>query len=173
MSKNTQISDLINFISVNESGNVVLSNGHLVATQNYVSTAVANLVDAAPTTLDTLNELAAALGDDPNFATTLTTSIGGKLSLTGGTLTGTLSVIYDNAGGASIISIKNSDTGFGLSSDYTVNTSGIALYPSGNWPTAARVVGLRLGTFSEAATRNTGLALVTANAGTEAERMRL
>jgi len=90
MSKNTQIGELINYISVNESGNVVLSNGHLVATQNYVSTAVANLVDAAPATLDTLNELAAALGDDPNFATTLTTSIGGKLSLTGGTLSGAL-----------------------------------------------------------------------------------
>jgi hypothetical protein len=90
MSKNTQIGELINYISVNESGDVVLSNGHLVATQNYVSTAVANLVDAAPATLDTLNELAAALGDDPNFATTVTNSIGGKLSLTGGTLTGAL-----------------------------------------------------------------------------------
>ena len=90
MSKNTQIGELINYISVNESGDVVLSNGHLVATQNYVSTAVANLVDAAPTTLDTLNELAAALGDDPNFATTVTNSIGGKLSLTGGTLSGAL-----------------------------------------------------------------------------------
>lgn len=40
--------------------------------------AVAALVDSAPGTLDTLNELAAALGDDPNFATTLTTLIGTK-----------------------------------------------------------------------------------------------
>jgi len=48
------------------------------ATQSYVDTAVTNLVDSAPTTLDTLNELAAALGDDPNFATTITTSIGTK-----------------------------------------------------------------------------------------------
>lgn len=48
------------------------------ATQTYVNTAVANLVDTAPTTLDTLNELAAALGDDPNFATTVSTSIGTK-----------------------------------------------------------------------------------------------
>jgi hypothetical protein len=39
---------------------------------------VAGLVDAAPATLDTLNELAAALGDDPNFATTVSTSIGTK-----------------------------------------------------------------------------------------------
>ena len=39
---------------------------------------VAKIVDAAPTTLDTLNELAAALGDDANFATTVTTSLGNK-----------------------------------------------------------------------------------------------
>ena len=39
------------------------------------ATAVAALLDVAPATLDTLNELAAALGDDPNFATTVATSI--------------------------------------------------------------------------------------------------
>jgi len=48
------------------------------ATEVYVNTAVSNLVNSAPVTLDTLNELAAALGDDPNFATTVTTSIGLK-----------------------------------------------------------------------------------------------
>jgi hypothetical protein len=48
------------------------------ATETYVNTSVANLVDSAPATLDTLNELAAALGDDPNFATTVSTSIGTK-----------------------------------------------------------------------------------------------
>jgi hypothetical protein len=49
------------------------------ATQTYVTTAIANLVDSAPSTLDTLNELAAALGDDPNFATTVTNSIATKM----------------------------------------------------------------------------------------------
>ena len=48
------------------------------ATESYVGTAVAGIVDTAPETLDTLNELAAALGDDPNFATTIATQIGGK-----------------------------------------------------------------------------------------------
>ena len=48
------------------------------ATQSYVGTAISNLVDSSPATLDTLNELAAALGDDPNFATTVSTSIGTK-----------------------------------------------------------------------------------------------
>lgn len=45
----------------------------------YTDTAIANLVSSAPGTLDTLNELAAALGDDPNFATTITTALGEKL----------------------------------------------------------------------------------------------
>jgi hypothetical protein len=48
------------------------------ASQTYVNTAVANLVDSAPAALDTLNELAAALGDDANFSTTVTTAIGTK-----------------------------------------------------------------------------------------------
>src|SRR6056300_1122394 len=52
------------------------TNTTQVATTAFVSTAVSNLVDSAPATLDTLNELAAALGDDPNFATTVTNSIG-------------------------------------------------------------------------------------------------
>jgi len=55
------------------------------ATETYVGTQIANLVDTAPSTLDTLNELAAALGDDPNFATTITTSLGEKVDLTGTT----------------------------------------------------------------------------------------
>ena len=54
------------------------------ATETYVSTAISNLVDSAPTTLDTLNELAAALGDDPNYATTITTALGDKVSKSGG-----------------------------------------------------------------------------------------
>ena len=47
-------------------------------TDSRINTAVANLVDQSPETLDTLNELAAALGDDPNFATTIATQIGQK-----------------------------------------------------------------------------------------------
>lgn len=49
-----------------------------LATETYVNQAVATLVDSSPTTLDTLNELAAALGDDPNFATTIATALGTK-----------------------------------------------------------------------------------------------
>ena len=48
------------------------------AVKDYVDTEVAGLVDSAPGTLDTLNELAAALGDDANFSTTVTNSIATK-----------------------------------------------------------------------------------------------
>ena len=50
------------------------------ANKTYVDTAVANIVDTAPEALNTLNELAAALGDDASFSTTVTTSIGEKLA---------------------------------------------------------------------------------------------
>jgi hypothetical protein len=62
------------------------------ATKTYVDTAVANLVDSAPGTLDTLNELAAALGDDPNFSTTITNEIATKLPLAGGTMSGAIAM---------------------------------------------------------------------------------
>ena len=51
------------------------TNTTQLATTAFVSTAVANVIDSAPGALDTLNELAAALGDDANFATTITNSI--------------------------------------------------------------------------------------------------
>jgi hypothetical protein len=60
------------------------------ATESFVNTAIANLVDTAPTTLDTLNELAAALGDDANFSVTITNSIATKLALSGGTMSGNI-----------------------------------------------------------------------------------
>ncbi len=60
------------------------------ATKGYVDTKVADLVDGAPALLDTLNELAAAIGDDENFVTTITTSIGEKVAKAGDTMTGEL-----------------------------------------------------------------------------------
>lgn len=54
------------------------------ATESYVNSAVANLVNTAPEALNTLNELASALGDDPNFATTVTTEIGKKVDKVNG-----------------------------------------------------------------------------------------
>ena len=58
----------------------------------YTDSEVANLVDSAPAVLDTLNELAAALGDDPSFATTVSNDIGTKVSKSGDTMTGDLTL---------------------------------------------------------------------------------
>lgn len=52
------------------------SSQYHIANRAYVAAAIAEMIDSAPSTLDTLNELAAALGDDPNFATTITALIG-------------------------------------------------------------------------------------------------
>ena len=62
------------------------------ATKGYVDTEVSNLVAAAPGALDTLNELAAAIGDDADFSTTITNSIATKLPLAGGTMTGNIAM---------------------------------------------------------------------------------
>lgn len=68
------------------------TNSGDAATKGYVDTSISNLIASSPATLDTLNELAAALGNDPNFATTVTNSIAGKLSLTGGTMSGVIAM---------------------------------------------------------------------------------
>jgi hypothetical protein len=73
-----------------------ITDTSLLATKSYAdnaastaaSTTVTNLIDSAPNALNTLNELAAALGDDPNFATTIATSLGNKADIDSPTFTG-------------------------------------------------------------------------------------
>jgi hypothetical protein len=55
-------------------------NTNTIASQSYVNQAIANLVDTSPALLDTLNEIAAAINDDPNFSTTITTAIATSLA---------------------------------------------------------------------------------------------
>ena len=62
------------------------------ANKGYVDATVAAVIDSAPAALDTLNELAAALGDDANFAGTVTTALATKLPLAGGTMTGAIAM---------------------------------------------------------------------------------
>jgi len=82
---------------------------------SYTDTAIANLVDSAPATLDTLNELAAALGDDANFSTTVTNSIATKVSKSGDTITsGTsigLTINHDTFGQGLVIHRNDSTNG--------------------------------------------------------------
>ena len=79
-----------NLIIADEDGNVIFqvdadgvnTTTIKIANQDVLDimdSKIAGLVDSSPDTLNTLNELAAALGDDPNFATTVATQIGGKV----------------------------------------------------------------------------------------------
>ncbi|HII1779185.1 TPA: tail fiber protein, partial [Escherichia coli] len=54
------------------------TNNTQIANTAFVMAAIAALVDSSPDALNTLNELAAALGNDPNFATTMTNALAGK-----------------------------------------------------------------------------------------------
>ena len=87
-------------------------NSTKVATTAYTDTAISNQVDSSPSTLNTLNELASALGDDPNFATTVTNSIATKLPLAGGTLTGNLEI--SNLNPKISLTDTNNDSDFAL-----------------------------------------------------------
>ncbi|WP_242672098.1 pyocin knob domain-containing protein [Stutzerimonas kirkiae] len=114
-----------------------------IATTAFVKAAIAALVDSSPGALDTLNELAAALGDDPNFATTMTNALAQKLSLSGGSITGQVIAAtrqagiygtYDasrinhvwSIGSAYKIAADGSDFGnlYGLAYKYVNNTTG-------------------------------------------------
>jgi hypothetical protein len=65
--------------SINDATTTSSSVWSSTKTNTQINSAVAALVAAAPGTLDTLDELAAALGDDPSFATTITTALGNRV----------------------------------------------------------------------------------------------
>ena len=60
---------------------VAAIDGEVIARNGAIATAVADLIDSAPGALDTLNELAAALGDDASFSASVTNSLAGKQPL--------------------------------------------------------------------------------------------
>ena len=76
------------------------------AATTYVDTKIAGLVDSAPEALDTLNELAAALGDDANYAATVTTSLASKQA----TITGAATTITSSNLTASRALVSNSNS---------------------------------------------------------------
>jgi hypothetical protein len=98
----------------------------ITTANGYTDTAVSNLVNGAPALLDTLNELAAAIGDDANYSTTVAGLIADKQNaLTAGTgitiATDTISVTantYDAYGAASTAQSNAEDYADGLASNY-------------------------------------------------------
>jgi len=102
-------------------------NSTKVATTAYTDTAIANLVDSSPSALNTLNELAAALGDDASFSTTVNNNIATKMPLAGGTFSGDITC----QGGAGAVSVSGGSdirmTGGSWTGDFT---SGIKIQPT-------------------------------------------
>jgi hypothetical protein len=110
---NKTIGDTLNFtgagsMTINSDSHIVLTpaagssvkwGSDILATQAYADQKVADLVDSAPALLDTLNELAAAIGDNPNYATDLATSVGEKVDKAGDTMTGALAMSNNNITG--------------------------------------------------------------------------
>jgi len=84
-------------------------NNSDAATKNYVDTEIAALVSSAPALLDTLGELADALNDDADFANTMNSVLATKLTLTGGSMTGTL-----HMGSNTILEIASASTTSGV-----------------------------------------------------------
>jgi hypothetical protein len=82
--------------------------------KTYIDQKVAGLVDSAPATLDTLNELAAALNDDPNFSASIATSIGNRL------LTSTFNTYSGSAAGAIRAEYTAADTALSASIATTI-----------------------------------------------------
>jgi hypothetical protein len=115
------------------------------ATTTYVNTQVANLVASAPATLDTLNELAAALGNDAAFSTTVSTALGNRLR------------VDTNAQGLNGTQQGNGRTNLGLGTAATSNTGDFVAYRT--FGTAANsAIGdfVAYRTFGTAANNNTG-----------------
>jgi len=114
--------DVTGSVSFDGSSNVAISTtiNTSFATKTYVDDSISAMVDSAPETLDTLNELAQALGDDPNFATTVSNQIGGKVSKSGDTISGD---IVPNA--ANTINIGSSSATFATM--YATTFSGTAI----------------------------------------------
>lgn len=84
-----------------------------LATEKYVDDKVAGIIDSSPETLNTLNELAQALGDDPNFAATVSENIGKKVDKTttvnGQALSGNVTLDKDDIGLGNVPNVATND----------------------------------------------------------------
>ena len=142
-----------------------------------VSNAISNIVDSSPSTLDTLNELAAALGDDPNFATTVTNSIALKAPIASPTFTGTATIpTADINAGTIDNTVIGGSTAAAITATTLNATGGGSL--TGTWANLGTVTtvdlnggtidGTTIGATTPAAVTTTALVATTAdiNAGT-------
>ena len=105
------------------------------ATKTYVDTQVANIVDSAPEALNTLNELAAALGDDASFATTTATTLGTKAANT-----------YVNATFSTLTQLGNTNSYIATKADATTQVIAGSGLTGGGTLAASRTLNIGAGT---------------------------
>ena len=153
------------------------NNSTRLATTAYTDAAVTALVDSSPSTLNTLNELAAALGDDVNFSTTVTDSIALKAPLASPTFTGTVTATGTGDADTGITTTHSrSGVGFTLALNNTNNGankgSGIK-WKSGGFTTGAIIT--RSDAIAASADAPAYMTFHTSSDGTEnlTERLRL
>ena len=129
------------------------TNNAQVATTAFVTQAIAALINGAPGALDTLQELAKALGNDANFAATVTNALAGKVAKSGDEMSGTLTAPQFSLTNNGYLEKGNRDTGDAITNNQGANINiaswyGIGFYDSfgkkytgsmdlraGNWET--------------------------------------
>ena len=116
------------------------------------------LINSAPESLNTLNELAAALGDDANFATTVATSIGGKVSKSGDTITGELVVNSNSTSPALRVTQTGSGDALRVEDSANPDATPFVVNATGNVLTSGKVL---IGESSSYAVNATGRLQVT------------
>ena len=112
-----------------------VSAGTDAASKTYVDNAVAGVVDSAPEALNTLNELAAALGDDANFATTTATTLGTKAANT-----------YVNATFSTLTQLGNTNSYIATKADATTQVIAGSGLTGGGTLAANRTLNIGAGT---------------------------
>lgn len=128
------------------------NNTTQIATTQFVTGALTDLIDGAPAVLDTLNEIAASLGDDPDFAGTLTATLALKAPLASPSFTGTVSmdtplaVASGGTGGSSTSVALNNLLPSGETAGYVLKTNGPGSYFWDAETGASLIVGTRINT---------------------------
>ena len=143
-----------------------------IARTSDITTAVANVVNAAPAALDTLNELAAALGNDASFSATVTNSLAAKAPLASPTFTGTVSGVTKSMVGLGNVD-NTSDASKPVSTAQAAADAAVASAAASDATTkanAAQAAAVQRAnhTGTQAATTITGLATV-ATSGSAAD----
>lgn len=145
-----------NASGINDTGTSTTTAWSSSKTNTEIQAKVAAVVDSAPGTLDTLNELAAALGDDPNFATTISTALGNRVRFDAAqALTGPQQVQ------------ARANIGAGTS-DLVIGTTGTTAKAGNYQPTAANIsdstaTGRNVLTAADAAAARTAIGAGTSN----------